>query len=302
MERSPALDASARSVLFDFRRLDRVPNSQLGALRFLHEDFVRNLSASLSVYLRSYVSGTLVGIKQLQYAEFADSLPAPTCMVYYAMRPYEGHCVAEVNQSLLAPILDLVLGGSGKIKTELNREITDVEENLLEGLFRIMAHDLAETWKPVVPIDFVLDAVETKPQLSKRIARSESVIAITIELRISETAGTLNLAIPSLTLKPLRQRFDQQWAVNKPGGRDTEQAIKERLARKLFLDLDCELHGARIRLRDLLALEVGNVIDLGVDTDTAKTVLVGGKPKFKGRLMAKGQKVAVAIDSPEVRA
>ena len=284
---------------FDFRRLDRIAKSQLSALHFLHESFVRSLTSSLSVYLRSYVSGNLISVEQLQYADFADSLPSPTCMVYLTMQPYEGDCVVEINQTLLAPILDSMLGGSGKIKTILDREITDVEADLLEGLFRIITHDLIETWKPVVAINFAVDTFETNPQLSSRINRNEAVVAIAMELRINETIGMLNLAIPSITLKMMRHNFEQQWAVHKTQSPETEAALKRRLIRDLKLGVDCELRGSSIRLRDLLDVEVGDVIDLGATCNSGVILAVSGTPKFRAWLDSDGLKLAARIEGPE---
>jgi len=284
---------------FDFRRLDRIAKSQLSALHFLHESFVRTLTSSLSVYLRSYVTGNLISVEQLQYADFSDSLPSPTCMVYLSMKPFEGDCVVEINQTLLAPILDSMLGGSGKIKTVLDREITDVEADLLEGLFRIVTHDLTETWKPVVAIDFAVDTFETNPQLSSRIARNEAVVAIAMELHVNETIGMLNLAIPSITLKMMRHNFEQQWAVQKTQSPETEAALKKRLVRDLMVPVDCELRGSSIRLRDLLDVEVGDVVDLGTTCDGGVTLAVSGTPKFRAWLDIAGMKLAARIEGLE---
>lgn len=283
------------AVPFDFRRSDRIPKSQLSAIHFLHEAFVRTLTSSLSVYLRSYVSGNLISVEQLPYADFADSLPSPTCIVYLSMQPYEGHTLVEVNQSLIAPILDFVLGGNGKIKTELDREITDIEENMLSGFFRIISHDLVEAWKPIAAIDFTFDSLETKPQLSKRIARNEAVVAIAMELRIGDNTGMINLAIPSITLKMLRHRFDQQYTVRKSGSHDTEYAIRRRVAEGLQLEVECALLGASIRLGDLLALRVGDVMDLRVICDGTASLLVNGVARFSGDVTASDLRHTVSI-------
>jgi len=285
------------TVAFDFRHLDRIAKSQLSALHFLHEHFIRNLTSSLSVYLRSYVSGNLISVEQLQYADFADSLSTPTCMINLSMQPYEGYCVVEINQTLVGPLLDLILGGEGKSITQLNREITDVEEDLFEGLFRIIAHDLTEVWKPVVPINFAVDTLETNPQLSNRIARNETAVVITMELRIGEINGMVNLAIPSIALKMMRQRFDVQWVIQKPGSRDQEQIIKRRLARDLMLKVDCELRGGTMRFRDLVNLEVGNVIDLGIAFDGRTVITVNGAVKFTSDLAANGSRMVATVDS-----
>lgn len=290
---------SQTSVPFDFRRPDRIPKSQLSAIHFLHEHFVRAVVSSLTVFLRSYVSGSLIRVEQLSYADFADSLPSPTCMAYLAMEPYDGCSLLEINPSLVATILELVLGGNPKNNGELDREITEVEESMMEGVFRVIVHDLVETWKPVVPVSFALEAMETKPQRSSRISRNEAVLALTLELHIAEQVGLVNLVIPSITLKLMHQRFDQHWAVHKCGSHETEMAIRRRMSRELLLDADCDLRGARIRLGELQALKVGDVISLGIAAGSPVTVTVGGKPKFKAAITPIGSRIAVTIESTE---
>src|SRR5581483_9460894 len=73
---------SPQTVPFDFRRLDRIAKSHLGVIHFLHENFVRTLASSLSLYLRSYVSGNLISVEQMPFADLVDSFPSPTCTVY----------------------------------------------------------------------------------------------------------------------------------------------------------------------------------------------------------------------------
>jgi flagellar motor switch protein FliM len=289
----PSLDSGA--IAFDFRRLDRIPKSQVSAIHFLHEAFVRSLSSSLTVYLRSFVSGSLISVEQLPYSDFAEALPTPTCLVYLNMDPYEGHALIEINPSLMAPILDLVLGGNGKIKADLDREITEVEKTLLEGFFQIVTHDLRETWKPVVEISFATSSVETSPQLSGRFVPTEAVVAIAMELRIGDAVGIVNLAIPSITLKTMGQRFDQQWATHRLENPAVELAIKRKLARDLQVTLECEYPHATIGMRDLLNLSAGDIFTLGPAFDETVDVLVNGTPKFKGALAVSARKSRTVV-------
>ena len=178
----PSTDAAP----LDFRHSNRLPNSQLSLIRVLHEAFARTLTSSLSLTLRSFVSGNVISVEQSSYGEFSARLQSPTCIIYLSMLPYEGYTAVEVNHSLVAPILDHVLGGNGKIDSELDRELTDIEKSMLEGFFRIIPHDLSEAWKSIAPISFAFDYVETEPQLSNRIARGEAVTVIGMQLRIGE--------------------------------------------------------------------------------------------------------------------
>lgn len=272
------------AVPFDFRRLDRIPKSQVSAIHLMHESFVRVVSSSLSVFLRSFVSGTLISVEQLPYSDFVEALSTPTVIVYMSLDPYEGHAVVEVSPALMGPILDLVLGGSGKSQTELDREITEVEKNLLEGFFQIISNDLRETWKPVVELSFAYGAIETSSQMSGRFVPTEAVVAIAMELRVGETSGIVNLAIPSITLKTLGQRFDQQWAGHRTENPAIESAIMRKLARELQVTAACEYSKDTIRMQDLLNLSSGDILALGRGFDETVDVLVNGVSKFKGSL------------------
>jgi len=285
----------AGTAPFDFRRSDRIPKSQLSIVHFLHEAFVQTLTSSLSVYLRSYVSGNVISVEQLPYGEFTDALASPTCLVYLSMQPYEESALVEVSQSLISPVLDFALGGNGKINTELGREISDIEETMLAGFFRIIAHDLMEAWKPIAAIQFAVDCIETKPQFSKRIPRNEALVTVAMELRVGEHVGMLNLAVPSITLKMLRHKFDQQSAIRKPGSGEVESAIKQHLSNGLKLDVECALTGAKIRLQDLVHLKPGDVIDCGIAANGAAAILVNGIQKFQSELVAHGGRQAAIV-------
>jgi flagellar motor switch protein FliM len=159
-----------------------------------------------------------------------------------------------------------------------------VEKNLLEGFFQIVTHDLRETWKPVVAVTFATSAIETSVQLSGRFVPTEAVVAVAMEMRIGESTGMVNLAIPSLTLKTMGQKFDQQWASHKSENPAAELAIKRKLARSLQVTVECQHSGATISLKDLLNLAVGDILTLRPGLDETVDVLVNGKPKFKGFL------------------
>jgi len=215
--------SEAQATRFDFSRPDRIPKSQVRAIHLLHDTFVRNLVSSLSAYLRSYLTVNLVSVEQLSYSEFLEGLPSPTCMVSLGLRPYDGNGVLELNPSLVFPVLEMVLGGTGKSSAPVQRDITEIEQKLLDGLVRIILQDLREAWKAVTEVEFTVEAMETEPQLLRVLAPNEAVVAIGVEVRIGETVGMMNIAMPSIVIKMMRQKFDQQWSVRKSHASEGEQ-------------------------------------------------------------------------------
>src|SRR5215470_11540686 len=107
-------DAAKRAQIYDFRRPDRIAKDQLRAIHMLHENFGRSLASSLSAYLRAYAVVNLVSVEQLSFMEFAQCLPSPTVITALAMRPYDGSAVLEMNPGLVFPVIEILLGGSGR--------------------------------------------------------------------------------------------------------------------------------------------------------------------------------------------
>src|SRR5882757_1100027 len=149
-------DPSKRAQTYDFRRPDRIAKDQLRAIHSLHENFARSLASSLSAYLRAYVAVNLIAVEQLSFMEFSQCLPSPSCLVALGMKPYEGNAVLEINPGLVFPIIEMLLGGGSRSLLKITREITEIEQSVLDGLFRITLFDLKTAWHAVTPMEFTI--------------------------------------------------------------------------------------------------------------------------------------------------
>ena len=127
--------------------------------------------------------------------------------------------------------------GDGKSAATLKREITEIEQKLLDSLFRIILNDLKVAWQAVAPIEFTIHSVETEPQFLRVLAPNEAVVAVGIEIRIGDNVGMMNIAVPSIIAKMMRQKFDQQWSMRRTQSSETEQEA-------MLLEDVCESHGA----------------------------------------------------------
>jgi len=288
-------DPSKKAQPYDFRRPDRIAKDQLRAIHQLHENFARNLASSLSGYLRAYVAVNLVSVEQLSFLEFTQCLPSPTSLIALGMKPYDGNAVLEINPSLVFPILEMLLGGTGKVTTKLTREITEIEQSILEGLLRIIIHDLHGAWGAVAHIDFSIESHETEPQLLQFLAPNEAVVAISMEVRIGDTSGMMNIGVPSILIKMLRQKFDQQWSVRKTQATEEEHARVLRLLRPGLVHLDARLEGPRMGVETLLEMQDGDVLAFDYPVERAIDITVNGSLKYKGEIIVSGRKRAFEV-------
>jgi flagellar motor switch protein FliM len=289
-------DPANKAVPYDFRRPDRIAKDQLRAIHLLHDNFARNMASSLSAYLRAYVIVNLVSVEQLSYVEFTQCLPSPTCLVSLGMKPFDGNAVLELSPSLVFPVLEMLLGGTGRSSAKITREITEIEQVVLDGLYRIILHDLKQSWQSVTQIDFTIEARETEPQLLQILAPNEAVVAIGLEVRIGENTGMLNIGVPSITIKMLRQKFDQQWSVRRTESTEEEQRHTLALIKPAIVQLDARLQGPTLSVEDLMRLETGHVLAFDYSIDRPVNILINGTPKFRGQVVTTGRKKAFVIE------
>lgn len=286
----------AKGVIpFDFRRPDRISKTQLRAIHQLHDSFAKTLGASLSTWLRTSAIVNLVSVEQLSYSEFLECVSSPTCLVSLGMRPYDGNAILEINSALIFPLIEILLGGNGKIPFAAQREMTEIEQAVLDGFFEVVLRDLGETWKPVARLDFTVEKIEAESQMLQVMAPTEAVVAVAIEIRIGEAVGMMNIAMPSLNVRMMRQRFEQQWQTRKGLPTVPDQTRVMNLITQSELPGEAVLTGPHLQLRDLIDISEGDVLSLEYPVAEAVDLLVGGKRKFRGAIVNSSNRAAFRV-------
>jgi flagellar motor switch protein FliM len=294
-------DPSTRAQPYDFRRPDRIGKDQLRAIHLLHENFARSLASSLSAYLRAYVSVNLVSVEQLSFMEFVQCLPSPTIITPLAMKPFDGNAILEMNPTLVFPILEMLLGGNGKgMPHKVDREITEIEQSILEAVYRLILQDMREAWASVTDFNFAIVGTETEPQMLNMLAPNEAVVAVSLEVRLVESIGMMNFGIPSIIIKMLRQRFDSQWIMRKSEPSEEEQTRIFRLLQPAQLRAEARLEGPTIRTEDLLKLEVGDVLKLDYSLNRPLRMELNGINKWEGQIVQNGTRRCFLASQPSV--
>jgi flagellar motor switch protein FliM len=285
----------ARKVAnFDFHRADRISQDQMRSINLLHEHFGRNFAASLSAYLRAFVDVTISSMDQISYSTFIKSLSDPTLFASLGMRPLDGNIALELNPSLVFPMIDMILGGPGRATSE-NRNLTEIELNIIDGVLKLAMRDLTEAWHPVMDLEFFLEGKGTKAQMFQIVSPAEAVIAVHLELKIGDNLGMMNLCIPSRILKMLRNKFDQQWNAPRQKPTGSEAELISELLKPVSFPLSGEIRSSKLTMDDLLKISVGDIIELNERAGDPILLCVGGVPKFTGRIVQRRGKKAFEI-------
>lgn len=279
---------------YNFRRPDRVTKDQLHSLQFLHDRFARNVATSLSAYLRTMTELSVESVEQFSYADFLLSLSDPTAFYALAIPPFEDLGALEVNPSIAFAVVDRMLGGTGD-GTAPDRALSDIEQNVIDSVVKLLLDGLSETWRAITQLSFQTRARETRPQMLQVSSPNEVVVAIRFDMKIGTARGKMNLCLPSSVIEVVGAHFGQSWHRQRRDPNDLEKAwIRENLAR-VPLEVTAMLE-ARLRTGELVALQQGDVLSLGIRADAPIEVRVGETRKFTGRLTRHAGRVGIRIE------
>jgi flagellar motor switch protein FliM len=292
-DRSDPGVASKTYITYNFRRPDRVSKEQIRSLHFMHDRFGRNIAQSLSAYLRTVTDISIVSVEQFAYSEFLMSLPDPTAFYAVSLMPFDGLAALELSPAVAFTMIDRMLGGNGQ-SANLQRALTEIEQNVVDSVVRLMLENLTELWKPIGGIDFKVQARETRPQMLQVSAPNEIIILLVFDVRVAESRGMLNIALPASMIEAVGRNFSQGWRTRKDPSERDRQHLAENIGR-IPLEVRAVLE-TTMSTGDLLSLEPGDIIMLERAVGETVDVQVSHSSKFGGRLTRSGRHTALVIE------
>lgn len=248
-------------IVYNFRRPDRVNKEQIRSLHFLHDRFARNISTSLSAYLRTVTEVNVTSVEQFTYSEFLMSLPDPTAFYAISLAPIDGLAALELNPSVAFSMIDRMLGGSGKGMAP-TRGLTEIEHNVIDGVIKLVLEHLTETWRNIVEVRFRVSGRDTRPQMLQVAAPNEVVVLIGFDIKIGDARGMLNFCLPATAIETVGDSFTRSWyrSHREPTLDDRHQFW--RTLGHLPVNVTATVETTMLA-RDVLDLAPGDVIALG---------------------------------------
>jgi flagellar motor switch protein FliM len=92
------------------------------------------------------LTATLVSAEHLTYREFTERIPEMTYLAACKMQPMGLTGALQLDLKVAFPIIDLLLGGEGKAAGHAG-EITEIEEQIVESVARIVCRELGAAWQ-----------------------------------------------------------------------------------------------------------------------------------------------------------
>ena len=291
-------EADTRKIkVYDFKRPDKFSKDQIRTLYMLHESFARLLNTYLSTHLRTLVNVDVASVEQLTYQEFVQSVANPSFISVLGVPPLKGNIILEFDTAIAFAYIDRVFGGDGNTQMK-TRVLTEIEDAVMRRFVTAAMNHFKDAWSNVTPMNPFLETTESNPQFMQIVTPSEMVVIITLQVRIGDTEGIMNICIPYLVLEPIMSKLTTTfWVASSISKSDSENqvAVIQSKLEKTQVNFVVEVGEVQISIKEFLMLGFGDVLQLGTKVKDDLPCRVGTNAKFYCRPGTFGKKMAVQI-------
>ncbi|HZZ58452.1 MAG TPA: flagellar motor switch protein FliM [Opitutaceae bacterium] len=287
---------AAKIEAYDFRHPAFLSEIELRRLRLLHEDFIRYLSARLSLFLRMEFGIKMAKLTTTTYGKFTDGLPSPTHICLFKAEPLLGVGVLDINPRLALTIADRLLGGRGhSVKAE--RYLTEIEIGLLEDVIMVVLEEWCNQWKGEQDLHPLILGHENNGRFLQTSPKDAIVLAMTLEISFGDCSEQMQMGLPYYTIEPLVKKMQARRQKDTSVGA-IEPQVKANWSSsydQIQVPIRAEWDGLDATVREIASLRVGDIIELPSSLLQQTHLLLNGAPKFTGVVGLEADRVAVQV-------
>lgn len=245
---------------------ERIVRGRMPTLEIINERFARLLRIGLFNFLHRNSEVSVGPVRVSKYSEFIRNLVVPTNLNLVHMKPLRGTALMVLDPNLVFLVVDNLFGGDGRFHTRVEgRDFTQTEQRIIQRVLAIIFENYAKSWEPVYPVEFEYIRSEMNTQFTNIATPNEVVVATTFTVELGPVSGEMHVCMPYAMIEPIRDlmtsslqgetlEVDRRWI------RLLTHQIKT-----ADVEIVVNLGEAKSTLRELLNMEVGDVIPLDVE-------------------------------------
>ncbi|MGP0075345.1 MAG: FliM/FliN family flagellar motor switch protein [Bryobacteraceae bacterium] len=277
----------------EFRVTSKLQGVPGELVRLANEALAKELTISLSAFLRTSVTATYSSGGEISFGEFpvADSR---ACFGLALVRPDDRKLILVGEYSVLLPLVGIALGAKAGSFGTVERKPTEIELQVVGLLYRMILSDAYRCWATLMATPLETVTLEFEPAPSRILPATDPVFAARFELTAGEQVGQLTLLAPPDLFATVVEEQEPA-PVEKPETTVSLEATLEllmggRVAMQVWLE------GSEMRLGDLLRLGEGQIVRLDHPVERRAVCTLNGVSSFSGQIVSTGQRRAFQVE------
>ena len=288
-------DANVRK--HDLASEDSSLGINVASLDMINERFIRLFRLGMLEVLRTSPRINPTRAQIARFGDYIKELRAPLSVNIIRMSPLRGYAMAVIEPTVVFSSLDSFFGGFGRGVGQLppGRLFTPTETRIIKIILQVFFRSFKEAWAPITPVDFEHVSSEINPQFAQIADENDLVVVSRFEAEASQGAGFVDMVIPYVALKPVRDLLRSRVQTG-DGDEESDKLWRHELAeatRDAELELLVLLGKLQVSLQELKTMQPGDVLHFK-KPDHARA-LIRDIPVFDVEIGALGSQVAVKI-------
>lgn len=277
----------------DISRPNPIQKPIFETLVILHEQAAFPLADQMRVVLARDSEIKLVDVQQNAFQSVIDHIKDPCCAFEFELKPLRQSAYLLLDFEMAFAFLDRLLGGSG-LTTGRPRELTSTEVSVLMSVLEPILASQIQVWSRFTELQPNLKRMVAAPRYMRGIKSKDGVIVARYRCDGFPDGTEFSFIMPLPEIEAKLQSPPKA----KPRGPEInkERSALEAHIQKVNVDLSVRVGSTDLKVSDVLALEVGDVLVLGRAKHEKLDLLVHGQPKFPGRLKRRGKSVVFQIE------
>ncbi len=274
---------------------ERIVRGRMPTMELINERFARYLRIGLFNFMHRNAEISVGSIKVQKYSEFVRNLVVPTNLNLVTAKPLRGTGLVVFDPNLVFLVVDNMFGGDGRFHTRVEgRDFTATEQRIIMGMLNTVFAEYERAWAPVYQLKLDYVRSEMNSQFANIATPSEIVVSTVFSLELGGAQADMHICFPYSMLEPIRETLystmqsdsitqDKRWITT-----------MTRQLKSAEIELSASLGDAKLTLRDIVNMRVGDVIPLNVSEQIRATV--DGVPVLEGQYGVQNGQYAIRVD------
>lgn len=278
----------------NFRYAGRLSNENARFLSALHEKFAVSVSNALEVYLGASLRVRLVFLEQMEIADYVSGMASSSYLLPYSMDVMDATCLIDMDITLILPVIDLLLGGSGQVGEQMH-ELTEIDEEIMKTVSTLIAKELEHTWRSL-NLTLTPGHCVKAGMVQQVFPANEKLVLLMFEMVVAGANGSFTIALPTPFVGYLLRHLKQTQSKKVSSIRLQRPSLRERMIGCDF-ELSAEVLQMRMQLKDLVNLTPGSILKTRSPVKSPAKLTVEGVEIFEALPVRSGKFKAAQIVS-----
>ena len=283
---------------YDFRKPNKFTHEQVKFFNRIFSEFSKFLAMDISDRYRLSCYVELMFIDEQTFYEYTNSIGKTSVIGVLDAQPMKGSIAFELTSSIATVLLNLILGGNGKI-SDNKSSYTDIELSLSKNILGSFLLPLRDSWDTIVTLEPTVERVETSGQNIQICAPSDTIAIVSLKVTIGETEGIVNCCIPYNIIEPYIKGMNSMsiFTTSIENTDENNEDVLKKVIEDETVEIICELGKSYLTMDEINKMQVGDVIKINKNINEPAELLYNNRSKYTADIGVKNGKYAAMVTS-----